>query len=398
MIKDAIRFPLDQPIDDASLVYRPWGTRTLKIRVSTQSDSPPLRIRPKGMRSEDIDEGIFRGYATDSEAFVISWGGGHEAGPCIQSEDILKAFERCAPMKAGSSSMIFFNLSHVGPDLPEKAEVILAVYNEKSGQVIASLPIQIKKPEVSSGAVQFQKSDPGQWRPFGNVLPKYDSRWWPQKTVIYETDDELPLLLQRDGLDLFIQWDNRVIATISDHTEPTILDTNNIAYELFAFDQWHVALRLWFFWLDKKIGSDFFISRHEVPDAERFDLLIRKSDGWVSLACTDLHWRETWGIVEENKLLRATLGLGLETIFKLAEENLGKLWDTWKGEKQAEHKRPYNPLEHIIRTAETIGKKQGKITKREKGLESHLPALHNVTQTDDGNRPPRMTSSDVRLG
>jgi hypothetical protein len=91
------------------------------------------------------------------------------------------------------------------------------------------------------------------------------------------------------------------------------------------------------------------------------------------------------------------LGLGLETTLELAKEQMTKLWAVWKREEKKDHPRPYNPITYIERMAESLGKEEAG-TVRAKGSEAHLPALHNVSQTDDGSRPPRMTSSDVRLG
>jgi len=396
MDTDTIDFPLDQLPEKARQVYRPWGTRTLKVRVATDTKRPALRLRPKKINPGEVARGIFRGYADDSEAFVVSWGGGHEPGPCIQSKDFLKAFEQCAPLEAGASNMIFLNLTHIGPELPETVTVSLEAYDEESGQVFATLPIEVQKPELPAGVVRFEHVESALWRPVGTMLPQYDPRWWP-RPVSYVKAPDLPLIIQRDGLSLYIQWDSKVVARITDHTEPTLLDTDDFTFELFDFDDWHLALRSWFFWLDKNMGGDFFVGRHEVPDAERFDLLIRKSDGRVTLACTDLHWRETWGQVEPDQILEATLGLGLETTLDLAKEQMEKLWAVWKRQENKDHSRPYNPIIYIERLAESLGKEQAG-TVRAKGTEAHLPALHHVTQTDDGSRPPRMTSSDVRLG
>jgi hypothetical protein len=160
---------------------------------------------------------------------------------------------------------------------------------------------------------------------------------------------------------------------------------------LFDFDEWHVALRIWFFWLDANIGDGFFIGRHEVPDAERFDLLIRKKDGVVTLACTDLHWREVWGQVVGGPL-QATLGMSRETKLKLAQEKLNELWSVWEEGEEQHYDGIYNPTEdYIPRMARRFGQM---IVVKKKGTEAHLPMLHNVTQTD----PSRWTSSDVRLG
>lgn len=394
---DTIDFSLTHPAEDASTFYRPWGTRILKVKVSTDVSAPALRIRPKRILREEVEKGIFRAYSDDCDAFIISWGGGHEPGPCIQSKDFLKAFEKCTEMEAGAASTIFFNLSHLGPELPATATVTLEAYDEETGEVFASLPISVQKPDgLPETIMMLNQSEPGCWQPTLGLLPEYDPRWWPRPVTYTAATAPVPLSIQRDGLSLVVKWSGKQIAIITDHTEPSILDTDAITFELFEFDEWHVALRAWFFWLDRNMGGDFFVGRHEVPDAERFDLLIRKRDGRVTLACTDLHWRETWGMVEEDDILHATLGLGLETTLELAKEQLDKLWSVWKREEKKDHTRPYNPINYIERMAERLGKQEVG-TVRDKGTEAHLPALHNVFQTDDGSRPPRMTSSDVRL-
>ena len=393
---EGIPFRLDQPESGATIHYRPWGTSTLKVQVSAQTTMPPLRIRPKNVRIEEAEAGLFRAFADDSDAFVVSWGGGNEPGPCSKAEDFMMAFEKCVDLNPGDSSAIFFNISHVGPEVPETVKVTLQAYEETSGKVVAALPIEIKRTAAyQSDAVQFAETEPGMWQPTGGSLPTYDPRWWP-RAVNYVAAGDLPLTIQRDNSALRVQWQDKVTATITDHTLPTILDLGDIAYELFHFDEWHVALRIWFFWLDKNVGQSFFVGRHEVPDAERFDMLIRRQDGATTLACTDLHWRETWGRVARGEPLKATLGLSTETKMKLAEEAMGKLWGVWQRAEDVDHKRPYNPLPYIERMAAALGQ-EAVGTVRAKGTEAHLPALQNVETTDEPGRPPRMTSSDVRL-
>lgn len=396
MTGEAISFPLDQAPETAVLTYRPWGTRILKLSVQTSSMTPALRIRPSTIHPDDTANKIYRAYADDSSAFIISWGGGHEPGPCLKSKDVLHAFEQCIEMEPGDSSIIFFNVSHIGPDVPDTATMTIEAYSEESGAVFAALPITLQKPATyPTGAVQFRETNTGVWQPQGDKLATYDPRWWP-KGVSYVTAGDLPLTITRQATSLSIQWQDKEVATITDDTKPSILDMDSTAFELFHFDAWHVALRTWFFWLDAKVGGGFFIGRHEVPDAERFDMLIRRADGFVTLACTDLHWREVWGEADGSPL-RATLGLGRESKLKLAEEQMGKLFETWKGEKQLDHDRIYNPMRFIERLAEERGKEQAGV-QRAKGTEAHLPMLHNVAQRTEAGKPPRMTSSDVRLG
>jgi len=144
---------------------------------------------------------------------------------------------------------------------------------------------------------------------------------------------------------------------------------------------------------------------HEVPDAERFDLIMRRSDGWVTVACTDLHWRETWGQVAPGVVngqnvrvpLRASIGLTRQALFHMVETKTGdigeKLWSILKGqEKDTRVNNPVRENGFVRRMAESMAEAD-KID-RGPGIESHVPMLENVDQP----MPKQMTSSDVRVG
>ncbi len=115
-----IPFALDEKVvqADQPLAYRPWGTRTIKLKVTTHTDMPKLWVRPQRVLPEEAALGIYKAYADDSRAFHITWGGGHEIGPCVKAKDVLSAFETCAPLKANDPSYLFFSLTHAGTELP----------------------------------------------------------------------------------------------------------------------------------------------------------------------------------------------------------------------------------------------------------------------------------------
>ena len=125
-----ITFPLDQRLvqADRPLIYRPWGTRTIKLKLTTHSDLPKLWVRPQSVLPEEAALGIYKAYADDSRAFHVTWGGGHERGPCVKTKDMLSAFETCAPLAANDASYLFFNLTHTGALLPPSATVTLRAF------------------------------------------------------------------------------------------------------------------------------------------------------------------------------------------------------------------------------------------------------------------------------
>lgn len=390
-----IDFVLDGKSEPATVTYRPWGVRALKLRVTSGQETAVLRIRPRGIQQADLDLGIFRAQADDSSAFIISWGGGHEPGPCLKATDFLLAFERCAPLEPEDVSLIYFNLDHVGPDLPDSATVTIEAFNEKSGAVVASLPITLQRPpEYENTVARFVPSAANLWQPQGTLVARYEPRWWPRPAVAYTPLANCPLQVRVADARLLVEWDGTVVGQITDHTKPSVLQPETMRFELFDFDAYHLALRIWFFWLDTRIGGG-----HEVPDAERFDLLLRKQDGYVTLACTDMHWRETWGQID-GAPMRATLGMSQAAKLKILTEGVEKITGIFKREKGQDHEGVFSPVDGpsplIPKQAERLGK--GEFTTRGKGAEAHLPVLENVLPQKSAENTRKMVSSDVRLG
>jgi hypothetical protein len=372
---------------------------------------PKLWVRPQRVLPEETALGIYKAYADDSLAFHITWGGGHEIGPCVKTQDVLSAFETCAPLKAGDSSYLFFNLTHAGAQLPPSATVTLRAFEclDRDGKTVeqdqARLRLRLQPPPDLPPVDDIIRVVPGEhdstWivSP-GRYLPAYDSRWWPSPEVAYESSERPPLGLRIERGALWIEWGEpgNTIAVIEDYTNPSVLLlAETLSFELFAFDQWSVALRVRFFWVDKYAGAGFFVGRHEVPDAERFDMIIRRQDGRVLLAGTDLHWREVWARVLPTKILRATLGMPRDTAIKLAREKWSETWnEIWaralnRPETGADAGHQNNPVDPYIRR---LAEREATVTLKATGTEAHIPTLHNVEQ----RRPPVMTSSDVRLG
>ena len=408
-----IPFPLDERIvqADRPLIYRPRGIRTIKLKVTARTDMPRLWVRPAGVLPEETALGIYKAYADDSRAFHITWGGGHERGPCVKAKDALSAFETCAPLQANDSSYLFFNLTHAGATLPPTAAITLQAlecpdgHTTDSNHIAASLHLQVRPPPDLPAAEDIIRVFPAgrgeRWGVSqGRYLPAYDSRWWPSPQVTYELSEPPPLSMRIERGSLLIEWGEpaNLIAAIEDHTDPSVLlQGEAIALELFGFDEWSVVLRVWFFWVDKYIGGSLFVGRHEVPDSERFDMIIRRKDGRVLLAATDLHWREVWARVLPGKILRASLGVSRDTAMKLAREKWSDTWNeiwgkaTNRAERRSDAESPSNPVDPYIRR---LAEREATVTVKASGTEAHIPTLHNVEQ----RRPPVMTSSDVRLG
>ena len=243
-----IPFLLQTP-SSTPFVYAPFGMRTLKLAISSSEPLPPLRIRPKQIDAAEIEAGLNRGYAEDSRAYVISWGGGHEPGPSVVAEDFLIAIETCAELSPENEYLTFFNLHHVGPELPEQASVTLELFEPDSGKIFGEKQMVLHRPATYPETAVRWHSNGSQWTYQGSQLQEYDPRWWPEPDVSYvPLAEALPLVIEQQGNQLTVFWEKRPLFVITDNSEPTILEGNNSFFELFHFDEWHVALRLCFFW------------------------------------------------------------------------------------------------------------------------------------------------------
>jgi hypothetical protein len=130
--------------------------------------------------------------------------------------------------------------------------------------------------------------------------------------------------------------------------------------------------RLWFLWFDKRLGK-----RHEVPDAERIEIVFEPERGSVPYMGTDFHYKETWGpLRSREKMGKAELGLGPSDLDDLAVQALvGFLSST----------KTANPAQRVAQGLCGFGTRQ-------RGVQAHVPLLTNVNVLD------RTTSGDVRDG
>jgi hypothetical protein len=449
MTVEAIDFQLDRPQNSGEIAYRPYGVTTIRLKITSESkDQPALRLRVGRKKQSDIDEGTFRGFPNDTESLMVSWGGGHEEGPCVKPKDFFKFREDPHPLPCGEKSYIYFNLTYIDErDLPDSAVLTIEAYDIKDNSVVSTLAINLKKPSTVPEQVRRLVPHPDlmdTWKiQSGTHLPAYDPRWFPEGVSYSAVSDPLPLTIRHIDNTLKLYWGDadEPLAVLTDNTNPSLLTAgdhqreyrNTVLFEVFDFDEHHIALRTWFYWLNKQIGGKYFVGGHEVPDAERFDFLLRKNDGSPVFVCTDLHWSEMWGEVPKPPL-EVSLGISRAAVFDILTKNANKAREMAKeklnfsekslmraleapfkwlprkkyneqsesdgggSEEPSDAETPHNPIGFIRERAAARYEKEIDSV-RDKGSEAHVPWMHGVIEyhRSDLSKRNLMVSNDVRL-
>jgi hypothetical protein len=150
-------------------------------------------------------------------------------------------------------------------------------------------------------------------------VPAYLGRWWSPASVCYPKDipppPDLRLEVEKNDIRVLIAGTSDPIAHLRDRVPGKIIDEyRDFRAELYHLAEHFFVLRLWFFWLWRpnyaflrrvkkslstgtEIPFDIQMFSQELPDAERFDLVIdsRKETQYrVPYVATDTHWREVW--------------------------------------------------------------------------------------------------------
>ncbi len=426
----AITFNVDPShTDEVTVDYLPFGTRALKLKVVNTAGPTdvPLVLRPANLAQST---GRFAAYADDRRDIWVTWGGGHEGGPCAHGKDIGWQ-ETCAPLARGDSSYTYFHVTHrpetdTGP-LSHATLTLFAVAGDTSTPA-GRLKINLHTPQAETlhDPVRPDYStehNSGQILLRGSQTPTYLSRWWPDPHIEY-TEARVPdlsihyqpvherpawpwlrlwravgaaLVGQPGRLD--VQLAGRPIMSITGNVEPALFYQRWIRPELYRFySSRYVVLRLWFFWLDT--GLDVVRHHiHEIPDIERFDLLIDLQEERAVYAGTDLHWREMWGAVQDEPV-QAHVGLSAGNLLRMLGQRLEDeffdllvIWDETLGERRNPAVALCGELTghaHCNHQVEPVGED---VVVRGAGLYAkHSPYFDAESVKLDG----RLTSGDVR--
>ena len=322
-----VEINLPNSINDRDIHYLPHGATTLAIEIkNTDNRDHRLIARPTN-RSMPPDyvayETLKNGKDIGSQDLKIIWGGGMTKGFEIdlQSNKKTNVFYLVIHDSeddggAGDAAEYSFNLEMIEVKDNSKEKVITTklVNMKPSTQLSNSIKLKINYNGVYSRSAEFN----------GKLIPDYQSRWFGKENYTFR-DNKLPefILRYKEDTEKYITSE----INIGIKTPNGIEDIGKIAgdversklhADLFDFTDEYCVLRIWLYWTNdffsknRLIGGSNYMTRGstelrswkqriiEVPDVERFDLVIDKKIKKIDYVGTDLHWRETWWSVNED--------------------------------------------------------------------------------------------------
>ena len=394
-----------------SIDYLPFGTRTLKLRV-TAEDPDALRGQRLILRSEHLPKSFGRrrlySHEDGTTHFRVSWGGGrNRTGACLSSADVMVLnhkvpLQECREI-GWQPSYVYLNVTHSNGPFDVPYHLLLGIHREGAPQhepPVQVIPVTLTPPQqVSDGLVkQPFRYNPRTGSFVGAHVPGYLGRWWSPWQVRYVELASVPSLHIAHYENILAVEGRSApedhaggrprIAEIADHIgfQGVVGDTRLFDAELYHLHGDYFVLRLWFSWLMEhgiRTGLD------EIPDAERFDLVIDAVANQVVFAATDFHWREVWvrACADAHAPVRGHLGLMSESGLQYVKDKLPVLdsaRESWLAcvEEVLQQDNWSSGLRVPSETVCTELRGPGQVTSRGLGLEAHVPSLENCLPPD----------------
>jgi hypothetical protein len=305
-------------------------------------------------------------------------------------------------LPAGAAGFVYLNLAHTAGPFDRERELLLAVHDEADphGPALFRQPVTLRPPAVTD-PVRLVPAGPGRYTFEGREAPAYLSRWWSPPAVAYSLPDpprpELALEIAGNNLEVRLETaaGPRAIARLLDSIAfGDIGSARAFEAELYHFTGPYYVLRLWFSWLWK---AGLATWGHEIPDAERFDLVIDAIAGRALYAATDTHWREAWAPAPDSGApVEAQIGLFSSSVLANKSRLQRKKRDQYLDWMLAFHAAPETrPRPHIPADIVRRALEEGiAATDLGPGLEAHVPYFTNCPRPEGEN----FVSSDPRQG
>jgi len=407
-----------------TITLLPHGTRPLKIVLVPGEEPLPPEIFFAPLHRH-ANENVVAGHADDGQQDIwVAWGGGHPEGYRLHTS----ADER----------YIYFDVIHRGPSI--RPQYDLTIVGSADGREVCRQTFHLAAPNIAKGAQAAHFA----WEPRdenlsdlrlrGDAVPDYLSRWWASADVSYQP---LPKTAPFPLQNILVQYERRAedsefgqitarwtedadpFLTVDGRLEVSLYDTRLFSAELFHFvGNRYFILRLWFRWLHRQFSADdlvLFLADDEVtsdrrekahsdaqrlnrllfqslpdeiPDAERFDVLLDVQTGRVLYAGTDLHWQEMWGPAPSPESVHAR-------ILPFGLQNLTYSVITWlqSHDERTRQGEWFDPTDTLRRWAEQgfPGQRGPKSVKKRKlslPFQAHVPkydGVHFLAALTSGN-------------
>jgi hypothetical protein len=321
-----LRLIVHGSIERSTIYYLPHGVTTLSVLIRNDENHrcslilrPENRSKPPNyVAHENSKDGIH----LSSEDLDIIWGGGMTEGFVVNLE-------------AKKDVTQFFQVIHKSKDLASYTVTLelMEIKDDKSIQLIEKINIILIPPEVNNNLVHLVTRYTGlntRYDEFeGQTIAKYVSRWFGNgKYSFTERSSSIPhFILKYKEKENYVSKQIQIEA--KNNSQEKIIGTikgdleqSRCQADLFDFTSSHCILRIWLYWINDDFGDSLLLSGSgngsrdstylsgatrddtelgawkqsiiEVPDMERFDLVINKESLVLEYVGTDLHWRETW--------------------------------------------------------------------------------------------------------
>jgi hypothetical protein len=351
--------------NDLEIWYLPHGITTLMIQIENDNRQRKLVVRPanRSLPPEYVGyESLRGGKNVHSKDLKIIWGGG-----------MTKGFElNLVPNK---KTNLFYLVIHDASNIAEYSFnlEIIEIVGGKKEEFLANKKIVLKPAHNSGNTARMTINYDGvhlrRAEIAGNYIPDYQSRWFgkenynfresniPEFVLSYHVDSE-EFVASTIDVKLKSQNGIREIARIGGD-----LERSKLHAELFNFTDDYCVLRIWLYWVNdlfsvnRLIGGTEYGSRDntelrswkrgviEVPDAERFDLVINKHTEKVSYVGTDLHWRETWWSINGDL---ANLKFAQMELVPILIKNLPQILSPFMTKRRKKKTESYDPANQLM--------------------------------------------------
>ena len=292
--------------------YIPFSISTIKLLIQNE-EYLDVDILIKPIRFQN-DNDFCGGFDDEKRGLRIIWGGGQENGlqTIVKGNDKKYLFLFVFP--SDNFKLLDYNLTlqvnktKVGSTQPNTLEeIIIKLSPIQDVQLIDNIAHQKVRNNSDIAKITFD----------GNLVGSYYPRWYPELFNLiantnnyYQFDPTISnisfkLLKSSQGYDkdrIVLNFKEKEIAIIEGD-----MDGANYHIDLFKFNNAFI-IRIWFLWISKKqfrdknnlvplqleVQTRGIFDNPELPDFERFDIVISSLNGNILAVCTDFHWQEYW--------------------------------------------------------------------------------------------------------